>query len=100
MNATVSRRDKMISFRLSAEEYEAYKDACSREGMRSLSELARVGLQQMFMGQQGISIDNRLNALRERIQFLATELERITAEVRRQDGARAEGNGYNRQEHV
>ncbi|HZU27204.1 MAG TPA: hypothetical protein VFA04_16875 [Bryobacteraceae bacterium] len=84
----------MISFRLSAEEYEAYKVTCSRVGMRSLSELARVGLQQVFMGQHGSGINNRLNELRERIQHLALELERITEEVRKHDatGARLNGN--------
>lgn len=97
MNTTVSRRDKMISFRLSADEYEAFKLACSRVGTRSLSELARVGLQQVFMNHEDGGINDRLSRLRERIEVLTMELERITEEVRQRDAA-ALGHAYNHRE--
>ncbi len=79
----------MISFRLSREEYETYREACSKVGIRSLSELARAGIQQLFTGtgHNGAAVDDKLRELRHRIQFLSLELERITEELRRQGAA-------------
>jgi len=90
----------MISFRLSAEEYNACREACSRVGLRSISELARVGLQQLFAGRGGAVADNRIDDLRGRIQFLSTELDRIADEIRQQDATRMISNGYNQQEQL
>jgi len=101
MSTTAGRRDKMISFRLSNEEYDTYREACAKVGIRSLSELARAGMQQFFSNHNGRDVDDKLRDLRHRIQFLSLELERITEEVKRRDGAdRVPGNGYNLQEHV
>lgn len=100
MSTTTGRRDKMISFRLSNEEYDAYRDACSKVGIRSLSELARAGMQQFFSNHSGGGVDDKLRDLRQRIQFLSLELERITEEVKRQDADRVLENGYAHRERV
>ena len=41
----LKRRTKLVSFRLSDEEYERVQDACIAEGARSISEFARAALQ-------------------------------------------------------
>jgi hypothetical protein len=43
--AILKRRTKLVSFRLSDEEYERLQGACIAEGARSLSEFARAALQ-------------------------------------------------------
>jgi len=88
----------MISFRLSAEEYNAYREACSRVGIRSISELARAGLQQLFAAPAGKGLDHRLNDLRDRIAFLSLELDRLTEEVRRPEDGAPGINGFVQQE--
>jgi hypothetical protein len=85
MRTTMSRRNRMVSFRLSDEEYVAYRDACSRAGIRSISEMARAGLQHLFSVPSGNGLDHKLSDLRDRIQFLSFELDRITEQVRRRD---------------
>jgi hypothetical protein len=43
--AILKRRTKLVSFRLSDEEYERVQGACMAEGARSISEYARAALQ-------------------------------------------------------
>jgi|GEM_PF-588760 len=48
--AVFKPRTKLISFRLSEEEYEKLHVACVAEGARSISEFARMALQRSFAG--------------------------------------------------
>ena len=49
--AILKRRTKLVSFRLSAEEYEKLQGACAAEGARSISDFARAALQRTFWAQ-------------------------------------------------
>ena len=41
---SLESRNRMISFRLSAEEYEKFRELCFSSGIRSVSEMARVAI--------------------------------------------------------
>ena len=43
-SSALTSRDRMISFRLSVDEYERFRDICLAHGIRYLSELARVAI--------------------------------------------------------
>src|SRR5262245_20013288 len=49
--AMLKRRTKLVSFRLSDEEYESLQGACVAEGARSISDFARAALQRTVRGQ-------------------------------------------------
>ena len=51
--AILKRRTKLVSFRLSDEEYEKLQGACIAEGARSLSEFARSALQRTVQVHDG-----------------------------------------------
>ena len=53
--AILKRRTKLVSFRLSDEEYERLQGACAAEGARSLSEFARSALQRTVQVQTVVS---------------------------------------------
>jgi hypothetical protein len=72
----------MVSFRLSYEEYELYRQACAAVDVHSLSELARIAMQQFIRGHNGtMPVDDQLRDLRERVQTLSHEVERIAQRV-------------------
>src|SRR3954464_13152709 len=80
----VGRRSKMVSFRVSPEEYRSLCQACSTQGLQSVSELARTAVQAVIGG-NGVprTFDDQLQDLRARLQDLATEFERLSHYVER-----------------
>jgi hypothetical protein len=80
------RRSKIVSFRLSREEYEALRDACAAAGVRSLSELARRALQQvLFSRSRGLSLYDQVCELRNQLSALSREVERVAQRIDQQD---------------
>jgi len=73
-----SRRSKMVTFRVSMEEYHSLEAACIERRVRSISELARAAVQQWI---RESSLPNpfhdELQQVERRIQVLAKELERL-----------------------
>jgi hypothetical protein len=72
-------RSKMISFRLSAVEYEALKKEYRTYGARNVSDLARLALQQIMHGSvashDGFAVklaelDDRVHALESQVSLL------------------------------
>ncbi len=79
--ATLDSRNRMISFRLSPEEYDRFRQVCLTNGIRSLSEMARVAIN-TFVAQPApalaeSSLDARLANLEGRVQMLSHELRSI-----------------------
>lgn len=69
----------MISFRLSAEEYDRFRDICFAHGIPSLSELARVAMNR-FMNEPArteSAMDVRVADLEARLQILSNEIKSI-----------------------
>jgi pyridoxal biosynthesis lyase PdxS len=78
------RRDKMISVRLSDDEFVKVKEACSATGARSLSDLARDAIRRIMAGarapreagEDGLSarvedLDRKVNHLQRQVSRLA-----------------------------
>jgi len=84
MHMTVeSRRSKMVTFRVSMDEYRSLEAACMARHVRSISELAREALQQ-WVRETAVSSqpDGALQEVERRIQMLAEELDRLQRLVR------------------
>ena len=73
------RRSKMVSFRLSADEYAKFRTICEARGIRSLSDLARTAMQRLASSQESPDpLWDEVGVLRSQITFLATELDRLS----------------------
>ncbi len=73
-------RSKMISFRLTTEEYDKCRELCFTQGIRSVSEMARAGINLLLqqpgrMSQE--SLETRVAELEGRLHILALELKRF-----------------------
>ena len=70
----------MISFRLTAEEYEKFRELCFRQGIRSVSEMARAGMNLLFeqpaRAPQEV-LEARISELEGRLHILALEIKQL-----------------------
>jgi hypothetical protein len=70
----------MISFRLTADEYNEIRKLCLTHGIRSVSEMARTAIHLLLREParvQGESVEARLSDLEGRLQILALELKQL-----------------------
>ena len=77
--ALAARMDRMVSFRLSEEEYDQFLDLCRNSNARSVSEVARMALQNWL--EQGYTNGN--GDLQGKVEDLEEKLVELTSEVRR-----------------
>jgi len=76
------RRSKMVSFRLSLEEYARFQTICEARGIRSLSDLARTAVQSMAMSHDSPDpLWHEVGALRNQLTSLSRELDRVSKEL-------------------
>jgi hypothetical protein len=72
----------MISFRLTSEEYERFRELCFTNGIRSVSEMARAAinllLQQPARAPQE-ALEGRVSELEGRLHMLALEMKQFTS---------------------
>ncbi len=67
----VNRRDRMISFRVSQEEFQNLHQFCHATGNRSVSELARSAVKSLVNGTDGVATwESRIKAVEKEIQRL------------------------------
>ncbi len=81
-------RSRMISFRLTEEEHERFRQLCFTHGIRSVSELARVAMNNYFEQPARVphdALESRIVELENRLHLLALELQKLT----QQDGVRS-----------
>jgi hypothetical protein len=84
------RRTKLVSFRLSEEEYEELQATCIGEGARSMSEFARALLRQRMISQQpktrvaeiGSTLELTTQELVETTRELTLLLTRLVSQIR------------------
>jgi hypothetical protein len=76
-------KNRMVSFRLSAEEYDRLRQAGSVIGVTNLSELARVAMNRMLESPklEQVALSDQFRELRVKIQQLSSELERLSRTV-------------------
>jgi len=73
------RRNKMVSFRLSLEEYARFQTVCEARGIRSLSDLARTAMLSMAASQDSPDpLWLEVGALRNQLSSLSRELDRVS----------------------
>lgn len=80
----MSSKCKMVSFRLSADEYTRLRQAANAAGVPSLSELARSAMQRILDAHDGtapVPLDEQVRGLRARIDSISTELDRLVARL-------------------
>ena len=83
--APSSKKTKMVSFRLSNEEYRLLRGACVQAGARSVSELARSAMQHIIVNSGTLPSDSHEATLRElqmKVNILAAEVDRLSRLVR------------------
>jgi|CZKS01.1.fsa_nt_gi hypothetical protein len=91
MNLTI-RKSKMISFRLSPEEYQTLKDTCELQGVRSISDLARTAMQKLIAsGWHPVPLSDEVRDLRNRVRMLSLQLDQLSTAVHRGRGNGEEG---------
>ena len=80
----------MISFRLSAEEYDRFRELCFTHGIRSVSEMARAAIN-MLLEQPARapqeSLEVRVSELEGRLHLLSLELKRLAGGTRTSSAA-------------
>lgn len=75
----LKRRNRMVSFRLSEDEYAGLRNVCLTEGARSVSDLARDAVHRLI-GKNGASAEVQLQTT---VQTLAGRMEELDREVKR-----------------
>ena len=72
------RRSKMISFRLTPEEYLMLRNACGPNGARSISDMARKAMLQLMVGHGPTDpLSDKVRKLQDSVRRISLELERI-----------------------
>jgi hypothetical protein len=78
--SVIKRKNRMISFRLSDEEYDALRTVCESHGVRSVSDFARLAIENLIAG-DGLppqaAVHSRLEALNSRVQVLDLAVGRL-----------------------
>lgn len=90
--AILKRRSRMVSFRLSEDEYANLISICEVEGARSISDLARAAVHRLMHKASDNQLDLALRALQGRVDTLDLQLRRLTIEASSPE-TRAVGHG-------
>jgi Arc/MetJ-type ribon-helix-helix transcriptional regulator len=72
-------KTRMVSFRLSEEEFQSFRSVCISEGFGSFSELIRAAVQELIANRRGCSTE----ALRAAMERLHTRMEEVGRDVKR-----------------
>jgi hypothetical protein len=76
----IKPKNKMISFRLSDQEYDELRSVCESQGVRSLSDFARLAIEKLIAGGEvgtETGLQSRIEALNSRVQVLDRAVERL-----------------------
>jgi hypothetical protein len=79
-----TRKNRIISLRLSEEEYENLKSVYASRGIRSLSEFARDAMHRVVGGypsSDGANIEHRVELLHGKVAMLEGEVSRLSRAV-------------------
>jgi hypothetical protein len=70
----------MISFRLTAEEYDRFRELCYTHGIRSVSEMARSAINMMLSQPSRApqeALETRVSELESRLHLLSLEIKKL-----------------------
>ena len=95
--SVLKRRSRMISFRVSEDEYAGLKNLCINRGARSVSDIARDAVHQMITTHTwpNNQLETVVQVLQGRIETLDSEVKRLGMALNGQTSTRsiATGNG-------
>lgn len=77
---SLESRSKMISFRLSEQEYHRLREVCFKNGIRSVSELGRAAINMLLQQPAGApkhSLASRVSELENRLHLLSMEVKKL-----------------------
>jgi hypothetical protein len=90
MKIPAYRKTRMISVRLSPREYENLAKLCPAHGVRSISNIARIALQQLAATSEGTDpLAFEVRDLRSHLRVMAEEVDRIADIVETRTAAKA-----------
>jgi hypothetical protein len=78
--SVIRRKTRTISIRLSDDEYGALRDVCESQGVRSLSDFARLAIENLIVGggmNAQVTVKTRLDVLNSRVDVLDLAVERL-----------------------
>jgi hypothetical protein len=73
-------RNRMVSFRLTVEEYDRFRELCGSRGIRTVSELARTAINGMLAEPGPVpqeALETRVNDLESRVHALSLEMRKL-----------------------
>ena len=97
--SVLKRRSRMISFRVSEDEYVGLKNLCVNEGARSVSDMARDAVQRLISKRSwpNNQLEIVVQVLQGRIEALDVEVKRLgktlSVQMPHQEVAARNGNG-------
>lgn len=77
---SIESRSRMISFRLTQDEYDKFRRVCFTHGIRSVSEMARAAINMLLQEPERApneAIESRVAELEARVQMLFMEVKRL-----------------------
>jgi hypothetical protein len=77
--AALKRRDRLVIFRLTEDEFEGLKAACEERGAASLSAFARAELLNSLRGDRLTEVHRQLSTLQSSVRRMTRILETITS---------------------
>jgi predicted DNA-binding protein len=84
------RKSRMISFRLSPDEYDRISKVCSERGARSVSDMVRVALLNLIAEErESDPLAFEVRDLRGQLKVMAHELDRLAQLVENRNAAKA-----------
>ena len=91
--SVLKRRNRMISFRVSEDEYVDLKNLCVNHGARSVSDMARDAVHRLVTTHTwpNNQIETLVQVLQGRIEALDTEVKRLGMALNRQKSTRSMG---------
>ena len=75
--AILKRRSRMISFRLSEDEYASLRSLCENGGARSVSDLARDAVHRLVRKDSQVEVEMALRTLEGRMATLDLQVQRL-----------------------
>jgi hypothetical protein len=85
---SVEAKSRMVSFRLSTDEYERFRELCFSHGLQSVSEMARKAIGLLFqepMATPDQSLELRVAGLEGRFKLLVADMKRLEKSLRPAD---------------
>src|SRR3954447_18154064 len=84
-----NRKTKIVTFRITTDEYERLRNFCISKGQRSVSDLARTAVSSVLESDGIPTVESRLAEVEGRVHFLTREILRLSEDSPMQAVAQA-----------